>query len=166
MGRKGSGRSTVEHYLEQMGFTRSISYTTREPRENNGVMEENGKEYRFVTEEKFMKLVDNGKIIEYERYGDNLYGTPVPYGSTRYVSTVCINGFRALKKMYGEQVLGVYLQCSEETSLKRSSKKTRLEQDEELFKQMEAEADIVIDSDRDTSNTLADILKALRDRNL
>ena len=39
MGRSNSGKSTVEKTLEQMGFKRSISYTTKEPQIRDGVKE-------------------------------------------------------------------------------------------------------------------------------
>lgn len=174
MGRSNSGKSTVEKTLEQMGFKRSISYTSREPQVRNGVMEENGNEYNFVSEEKFMSLVEKGKIIEYERYGNNLYGTPRPFGSKRYVAVVCIGGYKALKELYGEQILGVYIKCDEDVALSRGQDrdgsttlaKQRKHEDEALLKQMEEEADIIIDGNQDLNKMLADILKALRDRNI
>lgn len=170
MGRSNSGKTTVEKTLEQMGFKRSISYTSREPQIRNGIKEENGKEYIFVTREKFLKLVENNKIIEYEQYNGNLYGTPVPFGAKRYVAVVCLGGYRALKKMYGDQVTGVYLKCDAETSLNRGQQrdgsvslvKKRLSEDEKLLKDMENEADIIINSNQDLNKMLADILKVIR----
>ena len=48
MGISNSGKTSVEKTLEQMGFKRSISYTTREPQVRDGKLEENGVEYIFV----------------------------------------------------------------------------------------------------------------------
>ena len=171
MGRNNSGKSTVEEYLEKMGFTRSISYTTREPQVRNGVLETNGKEYRFVSEEKFMELVDKGIIIEYEKYGNNYYGTPVPHGSSRYVAVVCIGGYRALKEKFGDQVIGVYLRCDKEIALDRAIKRDkteeqalkRFEEETKLIEGMEEEADIIIDSNQELYGMLAEILKAVRE---
>ena len=171
MGRNNSGKSTVEQYLEKMGFTRSISYTTREPQIRNGVMETNGKEYRFVTEDKFMELVNKGHIIEYEKYGNNYYGTPVPHGASRHVAVVCIGGYRALKEKFGEQVIGVYLKCDKEVALDRAVKRDKTEEqalkrfkeEEELVKSMEKEADIIIDSNQEIYSMLAEILKVVRE---
>ena len=64
MGRSNSGKSTVEKTLEQMGFKRSIYYTTKEPQIRDGVKEKNGDAYRFVSRDKFMSLVESGKIID------------------------------------------------------------------------------------------------------
>ena len=170
MGRAGSGKSTVEHALEQMGFTRSISYTSREPQFRDGKQEKHGNEYMFVSRDKFMELVDKGQIIEYEEYSGNLYGTPRPFGSTHYVAVVCVGGFKALKQLYGEQVTGVYLSVSEETALLRGEKRDgsvklvseRKKQDEKVLSEMEEAADVVIDANKDLNSVLADILKAVR----
>ena len=171
MGRSGSGKSTVEEYLEKMGFRRSISYTTREPQVRNGKLEQDGVEYKFVDEEQFMQLVNNGNIIEYERYGNNLYGTPRPYGSKRFVAVVCVGGYKALKNLYGKQVIGIYLKCDTDVAMERGEKrdtndkeqvKKRKQEDEKLLNEMEECADIVINSNQDINRMIADILKALK----
>lgn len=170
MGGTNSGKSTVEQYLEKMGFTRSISYTTRKPQVRDGILETHGKEYRFVTVEKFMDLVAKGHIIEYEKYNDNYYGTPVPHGATRYVAVVCLGGYRALKEKFGDQVIGVYLKCDKETIIERASKRDkttdqalkRIEGEKETLKQLEEEADIIIDSSQELYGMLAEILRVVR----
>ena len=170
MGRAGSGKSTVAHALEQMGFRRSISYTSREPQFRDGKQEKHGNEYMFVSRDKFMELVNLGQIIEYEEYNGNLYGTPRPFGAKKYVAVVCVGGFRALKQLYGEQVVGVYLKVSEETAALRGEKRDgslklieeRKKQDELVLNEMENIADIVVDANKDLNSVLADILKAIR----
>lgn len=165
MGRRNSGKSSVEKVLEKIGFKRSISYSTRNKINN----EQNEKEYNIVDKESFMKLVERGHIIEYEEYNGNLYGTPRPYGSTKFVATVCLKGFRALKSIYGKQVIGVYLKCDEDIALSREED---IREDEfikinnlykETLQQMEEEADIVINSNQNINMVIADILRVLRD---
>lgn len=171
MGRGNSGKSTVEKTLEQMGFKRSISYTTKEPQIRDGVKEKNGDAYRFVSRDKFMSLVESGKIIEYAEYNGNLYGTPRPYGSKRYVAVVELNGYKKLKEIYGEQVTGFYLKCDEDIAIKRAIKrdssdeliKKRHKSDEAMLEEMEELADIIIDSNQDLNKMIADILKYLRE---
>jgi len=171
MGGSGSGKSTVEKTLENFGFKRSISYTTREPRMRNGKLEQDGNEYRFVSREKFLALVDRGIIIEHEYYDGNYYGTPVPIGATRYVATVCLGGFQALKKKYGDQVIGVYLECPYEIALRRAGLRDktdeialrRLEEDKKLIAKMSECADLVVDATNDIGYTVAEILKKVRE---
>lgn len=170
MGVTGSGKSTVERNLEKLGFTRSISYTSRKPQVRNGKLEENGVEYNFVTREKFKQLVESGVIIEFEEYDGNLYGTPEPFGATEYVSVVCTNGFRALRQKYGEQVIGIYLKCSDEIieqrALQRDSNdaqiKRRRERDNEAAAEMQQAADLTIDADQDINIITANILNGVK----
>lgn len=172
MGRSNSGKSTIEKKLEQLGFKRSISYTSKEPQIRNGEIEKNGDTYRFVSRDRFMELVNKGKIIEYAEYNGNLYGTPRPSGAKKYVAVVEINGFKALKELFGDQVIGIYLKCDEDIAIQRSIQrdgsdkliKSRQESDEKMLNEMESLADAVIDSNKDINTVLADILKVLRNK--
>lgn len=70
----GAGKTTlvnavVKKHQENIRF--SISYTTREPRSN----EENGVDYIFVKIEEFMRLRDEGELLEYAQVFDNYYAT-------------------------------------------------------------------------------------------
>lgn len=71
----GSGKSTIVNhilgiYKDQMEF--SISATSRAPRG----AERDGKEYHFVTPEKFRELIAKDSFVEYEEvYKDHFYGT-------------------------------------------------------------------------------------------
>jgi len=49
----------------------SISYTTREPRIN----EANAVDYLFISEDEFMRLRDEGEMLEYAQVFDNHYAT-------------------------------------------------------------------------------------------
>lgn len=176
MGISGSGKSTLESSLENMGYTRSVSYTTRQPQVRNGVAETDGNEYRFVTVGKFMELVSAGIIIEYEKYGDNYYGTPEPIGAEKHVAVVCTNGFKALKEKYGDQVIGVYLKCPEDVSIDRirarhlNSGKTaeaveaRINTDLKLAAEMEDMADLILDARNTREQNLFEVIKYARSK--
>ena len=56
-------------------YALSISATTREPREG----ERDGREYFFVTREKFEEMIREGELIELAQYVNNYYGTPRQY---------------------------------------------------------------------------------------
>lgn len=72
-GPSGVGKGTVlSHVLERDDFVYSVSATTRAPREG----EINGKNYFFVTKEKFEDMIKKGELIEYASYNGNYYGTP------------------------------------------------------------------------------------------
>jgi guanylate kinase len=51
----------------------SVSYTTRRPRAN----EIPGRDYHFVTPERFQEMIENHEFLEHARVFDNCYGTGV-----------------------------------------------------------------------------------------
>ena len=68
----GAGKPTLVKLLsERKGFITSISHTTRTPRSN----EVNGKDYHFVSDEKFKKMIKDKEFLEYAKVFKNFYGT-------------------------------------------------------------------------------------------
>lgn len=62
-----SGRNTIINELVKTGKYRFvISDTTRQPRVNNGVLEQKGVEYWFKTEEKMLNALRAGEMLEAE----------------------------------------------------------------------------------------------------
>ena len=77
-GPSGVGKGTVRKALfSQHGndFQYSVSMTTRQPRPG----EVNGKDYFFVSKEEFEQHIREGQMLEYAKYVDNYYGTPLKY---------------------------------------------------------------------------------------
>jgi guanylate kinase len=71
----GAGKTTVvARVLRDLGGIRfSVSHTTRRPRG----AERDGVEYHFVDREAFLKLRDEGALLEWAEVHGNLYGTAV-----------------------------------------------------------------------------------------
>jgi len=69
----GAGKTTLTKKIAEnnSNFKISISYTTRKARPN----EINGKDYHFVTTEKFNSLIKENNFFEYANIFDNYYGT-------------------------------------------------------------------------------------------
>lgn len=62
-----TGRNTIIRHLVSTGnYHYVISDTTRPPRKNDGMMEENGKEYWFRTEEEMLDDISKGEFLEAE----------------------------------------------------------------------------------------------------
>ncbi|GAX01144.1 guanylate kinase [Secundilactobacillus hailunensis] len=77
-GPSGVGKGTVRKALfdePDTDFQYSISMTTRKPREG----EKDGVDYFFVSKEQFEENIKNGEMLEYAKYVDNYYGTPLKY---------------------------------------------------------------------------------------
>ena len=73
----GAGKTTLVNLLSKLDdFEISISHTTRKPRQN----EIPNKDYYFVNEKEFKRLIKNQEFLEYAKVFNNFYGstrTPV-----------------------------------------------------------------------------------------
>ena len=69
----GAGKTTLTKKIAEnnSGFDISISHTTRKPRPN----EIDGKDYHFVSKEKFNTLIKENSFFEHANIFDNCYGT-------------------------------------------------------------------------------------------
>ncbi|THU99164.1 guanylate kinase [Dendrothele bispora CBS 962.96] len=73
-GPSGVGKSTLLQRLfaefpDKFGF--SVSHTTRSPRPG----EIDGKQYHFITRDRFLELLRKGAFIEHAEFSGNFYGT-------------------------------------------------------------------------------------------
>jgi guanylate kinase len=70
----GVGKSTVAKKLREVGdFWVSVSATTRKPRSN----EIDGRDYFFVTDEEFTRMINSNEFLEWAEFAGNRYGTPL-----------------------------------------------------------------------------------------
>ena len=68
----GAGKTTLVNLLSKNNnFEISISHTTRKPRPN----ETSGKDYYFVSDQEFKRLIKNEEFLEYAKVFNNYYGT-------------------------------------------------------------------------------------------
>ena len=68
----GAGKTTlVKKISKNKNYKVSISHTTRLPRPN----EKNGKDYYFVSKNKFKKLIKGGEFLEHAKVFNNYYGS-------------------------------------------------------------------------------------------
>ena len=108
-GPSGSGKSTVLHRVFQVkdNIYFSISATTRQPRPG----EIDGKDYFFISRERFDDLCDNGELLEHAVYAGNSYGTPrgpvVDKLSDGYdvIMDIDVQGARQVKEKMPDAVL-------------------------------------------------------------
>lgn len=70
----GAGKSTLAKMLMKWdpSLSFSISATTRDPREG----EVDGKDYHFVSEQRFRDMVSEGEMLEHAHVFGNFYGSP------------------------------------------------------------------------------------------
>lgn len=78
VGVSGAGKDSIKHKLLSTGrYHHIVSHTTRSPRENHGVLEQDGREYHFIDPAEAAQMLDGGEFVEAKIYSGNVYGTSV-----------------------------------------------------------------------------------------
>jgi len=121
----GCGKSTVINALMEdgglnLGF--SVSATTRPPRPG----EKDGVNYYFMTEDAFRDAIAEGGFIEYEEvYPGRFYGTlkseieRIVGGGRNIILDLDVNGALGVKKIYGDDVLSIFIEPPSLAELRR-----------------------------------------------
>jgi len=103
-GPSGSGKDTIlEELLKtNSGISLSTSLTTRAKRN----WEVDGRHYYFVTQEYFLKKLNEGMVLEHVQYGENFYGVPkqpvdelLAQGKT-VILKIEVQGAEKIRKLY------------------------------------------------------------------
>ena len=135
----GGGKSVVraEIFKKDKRFKFSVTCTTRKKRKG----EVQGRDYHFVSDKKFKKLISDKKLLEWAKVHGNLYGTPIK--SVRDIlkenkiplMTIDVNGARSVKKYFPDAVTVFILSPSLKILVKRL--KLRKESEENIAIRLE-----------------------------
>lgn len=174
-GPSGVGKDTVLEVVlaKDTSLQKSISLTTRGIREN----EIDGKDYYFISVEDFEKMIENGEVLEFAHYGQNLYGTPkapvdkwLDEGKT-VILKIEVQGAQNIKKMYPDSV-GIFVLPPSMDELENRLRSRGTENEDDIQKRLEIarkEIDmskdydyLVVNDDLDrASDNVLQIIKAL-----
>lgn len=111
----GAGKTTIvrhllKRYKNQLGF--SMSATTRDRRDH----EVDGKDYYFLSLEKFRQKISDGAFAEYEEvYRDQFYGTlkseieRIWSLGKHIIFDIEVKGATNIKSIYGDECLAVFI---------------------------------------------------------
>ena len=107
-GFSGAGKGTLMKALlrDHESYALSISATTRQPIEG----EADGREYFFLTREKFEQMIAEDAFIEYAQYVGNYYGTPKKYvedclsAGKDVILEIEVQGAMNVKKLFPDAV--------------------------------------------------------------
>jgi len=115
-GISGAGKDTIKKRLLASGeYHNIVTHTTRAPRENDGVLEQDGVEYHFIDKETSLHMLENKGYIEANRYGSNIYGTSVAeFVAARdekriAIADIDVNGVASFKKLSPNTVRPIFL---------------------------------------------------------
>ena len=137
----GSGKTTlVKHLLSQFpSINFSVSATTRAKRP----LEEDGKDYHFITTEKFLRLIEEGLFVEWEEvYPNQFYGTlyseltKIWDRGNIVLFDVDVRGALALKNKFNTDALSIFIKTPSLDILRERLKKRLTETEESLQKRI------------------------------
>lgn len=110
-GPSGVGKGTIKDELmkiEALNLHFSVSCTTRKPREG----EIDGVHYFFITHEIFDEMIENNEFLEYAKFVENSYGTPL-----KKVEEQLENGQNVLLEIEMKGALQVIERCPDVISI-------------------------------------------------
>lgn len=139
-GPSGVGKDTVLEIVLNKDTTlqKSVSCTTRGIREN----EIDGKDYYFISVSDFEKLIDNNEVLEYAKYGSNLYGTPkAPVDKWLEEGKIVIlkievQGAGNIKKIYPDAV-GIFVLPPSMDELENRLRSRGTENEDDIIRRLE-----------------------------
>ena len=152
-GLSAAGKGTIAKELVTRfdNFVLSISATTREKRRN----EVEGKDYFFISKDRFDEMIKHNELLEYAHYVKNYYGTPKKYvddmisKGKNVVLEIEMQGALQVKKIYNQAILIFFLPKDAKTQRERLINRNRetIEQIEERIKQAVVDAEYAINYD-------------------
>jgi guanylate kinase len=158
----------------------AVSHTSRPQRDK----EVSGKDYHFVSRHEFQSLIANKEMIEYRTYNtlvDNIpdvwyYGlSKSSIGKSECICVLDTIGVNELKRIYGDRVVSIFIDCSEPTRRTRAIARgnfsiveweRRLKDDKKIFSQLDFEEfDLIIDNSKKPEiafDELSEFIKRIR----
>jgi len=144
-GPSGCGKTTIckELIKRNKNFVFSVSYTTRQKRKG----EVNGRDYFFVSEQEFLKMIKQKKLVEWAKVYNNYYGTPKKplleaiNSGKNILLDIDVQGGKNIKKFFPESIL-IFILPPSFTVLKQriiSRAKDKLEEIKIRLKNLEKE---------------------------
>ena len=116
----------------------SVSMTTRAPR--NG--EKEGVDYFFVNEERFKQAIDNDELLEYAKYVDNYYGTPLQYveenrsKGKNVVLVIEMDGAKKVLEKVKDNVISIYIVPPTMEELEKRIRLRNIDNEESIIKRL------------------------------
>lgn len=138
----GTGKSTLIRLLCERfsNIKHSISTTTRKPR---GV-EQEGVDYYFLSEDAFKKNIEKDAFVEHALvFGKTWYGTlraPLEEAlnaGTHMILDLDVQGAAALKKIYGDRAITIFIAPPSEEELQNRLMKRKTESPESIAIRLE-----------------------------
>ena len=125
-GASASGKTEAAKMLmAKYGIRKAITTTTRSMR----VHEQNGRDYFFVSKDKFNQLIKEDKFVEYTLYNGNYYGSTKDQIANDRVVVIDLEGLKSYSRLNDKRIVTFYLSTCEEIRYKRMLERGDKEED-------------------------------------
>ena len=116
VGITAAGKDTIQNrVLESDMYHKIITHTTRAPRTNNGILEQDGDDYHFVSFDTMREMIEGQKFIEVNRFGDNYYGTSIEEFNVAKqenkiaLGDIDVNGIASFKAISQQNIIPIFI---------------------------------------------------------
>lgn len=111
-GISGAGKNTIKRMLMRRNpiFHDIVSHTTRQPRHNNNILEQDGLDYYFIDHDTARHMLENQEFVEAKFVHGTVYGTSVAeieksiQGDRVAITDIDVQGVAEFKKLASEAV--------------------------------------------------------------
>ena len=163
-GASASGKTEAAKELaKKFGITKVITTTTRNMRTG----EVNGRDYFFVSKERFLEMIKEDRFVEYTIYNDNYYGSTKDQIAENKCVVIDPAGLKAYIALNDPHIVTFFLDSLEETRFKRmllrgdkeEDAKRRIAHDKKAFHPSNiADVDFHIDSETKSIEEVAQLV--------
>lgn len=124
----GTGKTSIykEILFNNPEIEFSVSATTRKKREG----ETDGKDYFFLEKDEFLKRIDKGEFVEYEKlFNDNYYGTLKSYIDGKIsegkdvIFDLDVKGALSIKRIYSDKAVLIFIKPPNKNVIKERLEK-------------------------------------------
>ena len=144
-GPSGVGKDTLLEilYKKLPELKHSVSVTTRDSRPG----EVDGRDYHFISEESFHEMLNNGEILEYNKYGAHYYATPKkPIDNwlrqgCDVILKIDVNGTANVKKLYKKKSISIFILPPSIEELKKRLRSRGTENEDDFNSRMQIAMD-------------------------
>jgi guanylate kinase len=161
----GAGKTTISRALlsRNPNLSVSVSVTTRSPRPG----EVDGKDYHFISKDKFDEMVKNDELLEHAKVFRNYYGTPLEpvkqalENSQDIIFDIDWQGTQQLKQKLDDDIVTVFILPPSKDELERRLRARQQDEESVIVERMKKAADeishyseytyIIINNDLDYS---------------
>lgn len=161
-GASASGKTEAAKMLmSKYGIMKAITTTTRPMRVN----EVDGRDYFFVSKEKFEEMIKEDLFVEHTLYNGNYYGSTKAQIADNRSVVIDLEGLKSYSSLNDKRIVTFYLSTSEEVRYRRMLERgdnekdaqRRLENDRKIFASNQIpNVNFKIDSENKTIEQVAD----------